>query len=639
VPGTKRAAPPKPVVPKAGEPKKITYIFFTDEKNYRIKNAKYGDTVRAHFGSTGLIGHNVKMKVYDDEVMGKPHFLAETPEFTIKESPCYVDIILTKSMQEKGGNVFYDEVYVDIEIMETKAHVKSTQIFVKNNSFKPDIPDNVTKHKVGAGDDPKKSNKNGICEYEARVRAFMRMLRVKEGTIGESGYTKLFGNSDFTAAPYNKTMDTHPDISIPFGNSSSDAAGAYQMMGTTYNDTSFRTYKSKYNVTKFDAESQDKLCLIILKHNYTTDRPKTFYEPKYPLDKAKTKFDTVREEKDKEWRKRFKGQQADIIQLIINDDIKRAALLASLCWASLPDSPYGQQSATYKYEDVKKIYDGYLKEELEVTNKELHLKKGFLREFGYACCIPINAPDGIVTYRIYQDGIIEKHIPKTIKKGFENKLKYVYHGSKNVQNEICIVDWHETNEKAISKSKLYSKPTHSEIVTDEIVADGQTTRRVIYTNGDIAEYGSNDGDTFWRLYKALDNKIKLIEMPETVKFIKYKFSNTKRKYTGPDEYAAFVGALAKTGLEITTTGSCFKEGSCFPSQYHVNGRSVDTIYFWDQKNDQEFIDAMKFYHFKELKVGNDKYFKSLKNVQDGGNLHDSHLHSGNFKSSSILIIK
>lgn len=67
--------------------------------------------------------------------------------------------------------------------------------------------------------------------------------------------------------------------------------------------------------------------------------------------------------KDK-WRKRFKGQQGDIIQFIIDDNFNSAVLLASLCWAILPDFPYGQQSSTYNNEDVKKIYEKYLKEEL-----------------------------------------------------------------------------------------------------------------------------------------------------------------------------------------------------------------------------------------------------------------------------------
>jgi murein DD-endopeptidase MepM/ murein hydrolase activator NlpD len=209
------------------------------------------------------------------------------------------------------------------------------------------------------------------CECEEKVRAFMRMLRVKEGTQGDSGYEKVVGGKSFIK-DYGKDWSTHPDISIYIERigSSSDAAGAYQFMGTTYNEIKNK-YSDRYNITDFGKESQDKYCLVIMKHGYTTDRYPEFYNTS-----SVTK---------NEWRKRFKNQQGDIIKFIIEDNFKRAVLLASLGWASLPDSPYGQQSSDYTHDDVKKIYDKYLEEELIEPSKELHLKKGFLKEFRYNC--------------------------------------------------------------------------------------------------------------------------------------------------------------------------------------------------------------------------------------------------------------
>lgn len=61
------------------------------------------------------------------------------------------------------------------------------------------------------------------------------------------------------------------------------------------------------------------------------------------------------------------------------------------------------------------------------------------------------------------------------------------------------------------------------------------------------------------------------------------------------------------------------------------------------KKDQKFADNMKFFHFGEVKVGafkgkvHGKYFSSLKNVSDGGSLHNSHFHSGEFNISKIII--
>jgi hypothetical protein len=69
-----------------------------------------------------------------------------------------------------------------------------------------------------------------ICEFEARVRAFMRMLRYKEGTSNESGYTKLFSGKKFT------DMRKHPEKVINAGGYKSSAAGAYQIMADTWKD-------------------------------------------------------------------------------------------------------------------------------------------------------------------------------------------------------------------------------------------------------------------------------------------------------------------------------------------------------------------------------------------------------------------
>ena len=49
---------------------------------------------------------------------------------------------------------------------------------------------------------------------------------------------------------------------------------------------------------------------------------------------------------------------------------------------------------------------------------------------------------GIVTYHIYQNGKIEKHIPEKISPGFERKYKYVYHDKDDHKHEIGICEWH-----------------------------------------------------------------------------------------------------------------------------------------------------------------------------------------------------
>ncbi|WP_144283902.1 hypothetical protein [Chryseobacterium echinoideorum] len=76
----------------------------------------------------------------------------------------------------------------------------------------------------------------------------------------------------------------------------------------------------------------------------------------------------------------------------------------------------------------------------EVYTKGLGLKEN---EFGCGASITpaiLNAKD-IITYHIYENGTIEKHIPKTIKEEYKQRYKYVYHDKDKNEHEICIVDW------------------------------------------------------------------------------------------------------------------------------------------------------------------------------------------------------
>ncbi|MFV0531722.1 MAG: peptidoglycan DD-metalloendopeptidase family protein [Flavobacteriales bacterium] len=230
------------------------------------------------------------------------------------------------------------------------------------------------------------------CYCEEKIRAFMRMLRVKEGTVGETGYTKLFGHGDFTKPPHNRDMSTHPKIVITAGSYSSSAAGAYQIVQDTYKGfqgyyqdaqrnwhySEKIDYIKKYNIRSFDQESQDKLCLVIFKHNYLKKRANSFF---YKNDGT-----------PRPGRSKFNDAYGDIIQMIIDNNFDKALLTSSLCWASLPGAPYGQPTGTK--EECKSNYEKFLKKEIS-GKSDLHLKKGFLKEFGYTCCEGNNESNGV----------------------------------------------------------------------------------------------------------------------------------------------------------------------------------------------------------------------------------------------------
>lgn len=88
----------------------------------------------------------------------------------------------------------------------------------------------------------------------ANAAAFLRMIRYAEGTAGDNGYSMLFGGSLFNS------FADHPRIYIPFRNTSSSAAGAYQILYRT-----FATLQARLGTTGFSPEVQDAMALELIR--------------------------------------------------------------------------------------------------------------------------------------------------------------------------------------------------------------------------------------------------------------------------------------------------------------------------------------------------------------------------------------
>ena len=174
-----------------------------------------------------------------------------------------------------------------------------------------------------------------------------------------------------------------------------------------------------------------------------------------------------------------------------------------------------------------------------------------------------------------------------------------------------------------------------------------------------------------RLFRVTTNDAGLIKMPDSLdkQFdnfnIKYDFKDSKRRYANPGLFAAMLGSIAVYNKSVTTTGSAFKWGSCFPSINHINGMSIDFTYesykgyktveingkktrerdyhphtSQQYKDDETFLNAMRLF-FEIILVGSDDHFvefRKLSKVKNGGSLHDSHFHA-EFTLSKIEEIK
>lgn len=160
-----------------------------------------------------------------------------------------------------------------------------------------------------------------ISIEDARIRAFMRAIRVGEGTVGHDGYETLFGGESFIK-DYGKDFSDHPRIKIKGGGLVSSAAGAYQVMGYTWDDPSMVKARTAEGINDFTPLSQDIFCLIIL----SKKRPGS-------------------------------------LESIRSGDIDGALKTLSYEWASLPPGRYGQPAKSK--EQFIAIYDDYLKQELD----------------------------------------------------------------------------------------------------------------------------------------------------------------------------------------------------------------------------------------------------------------------------------
>ncbi len=149
---------------------------------------------------------------------------------------------------------------------------------------------------------------------EARVRAFLRMLRVGEGTKGPNGYETVVGGK--LLKDYGKNFSQHPNILIKLSSTlQSTAAGAYQFLWSTWKD-----YAIKNGIYDFSPINQDKVCVILLK------------DKRHALDD------------------------------IMKGNVRHAIELCNKEWASLPGSPYGQRTETIK--TCLENYMKYLEEEI-----------------------------------------------------------------------------------------------------------------------------------------------------------------------------------------------------------------------------------------------------------------------------------
>ena len=127
---------------------------------------------------------------------------------------------------------------------------------------------------------------------DSNMEAFMLVVRKGEGTLGDAGYSTIYGGSQF------QDFSDHPRIVVHAGALASDAAGAYQFLSTTWD-----FIKRYIDLPDFSPQNQDKAFV---------------------------------------WYVTYLGAYDNIIA----GNISAAIAQCNKTWASLPGSPYGQPVQT-----------------------------------------------------------------------------------------------------------------------------------------------------------------------------------------------------------------------------------------------------------------------------------------------------
>lgn len=150
---------------------------------------------------------------------------------------------------------------------------------------------------------------------EPSVAAFLHVIRYCEGTLGERGYSTIYGYRYFDR------FDDHPRVKVTAGAYTSTAAGAYQFIASTWDEM-----QAKYGLPDFSPASQDAAAVGLL----------------------------------------IRRRALDAIR---DGDLGAAVELCNQEWASLPGSPYGQPTRTMT--QVQAAWDAALSRTAEIVDRSI----------------------------------------------------------------------------------------------------------------------------------------------------------------------------------------------------------------------------------------------------------------------------
>lgn len=149
-----------PTTPAQTKPKgAISSVKITDADGNAIKGVYRDKQIKVWINSTGLAGKEIRLKLYDEDYVSNDILVDQ--KFTITKDIFPIIVTLNKIPRSLGGDTgegVEQEVFADIEVLETNKHTVSAVVDVDAKAFKPD-PIEATNSVAKVGKPDKKDEK------------------------------------------------------------------------------------------------------------------------------------------------------------------------------------------------------------------------------------------------------------------------------------------------------------------------------------------------------------------------------------------------------------------------------------------------------------------------------------------------
>lgn len=140
-----------PAAPVQAKPKgAISSVKITDADGNTIKGVFRDKQIKVWIYSTGLAGKEIRLKLYDEDYVSND--LLVDQKFTITKDIFPIIVTLNKIPRSRGGDTgegAEQEVFADVEVLESNKHTVSAVVDVDAKAFKPDpVSDSNTVFKI-----------------------------------------------------------------------------------------------------------------------------------------------------------------------------------------------------------------------------------------------------------------------------------------------------------------------------------------------------------------------------------------------------------------------------------------------------------------------------------------------------------